>query len=103
MTFRLAAIQAAPVFLDRQASTDKACDLIAKAGEMGATIAAFGETWLPGYPRWVHARIPYHHRRALNGRYLGAAVRIPRAGDRPAVCSSAGGRMRRHHGRRRAR
>jgi nitrilase len=77
MTFRLAAIQAAPVFLDRQASTEKACDLIAKAGEMGATMAAFGETWLPGYPRWVHARIPYLKRRALTARYLGAAVTIP--------------------------
>jgi predicted amidohydrolase len=77
MTFRLAAVQAAPVLLDRQASTDKACDLIAKAGEMGATMAAFGETWLPGYPRWVHARIPYQQRRALTARYLDAAVRIP--------------------------
>lgn len=77
MTFRLAAIQAAPVLLDRQASTDKACGLIAKAGEMGATMAAFGESWLPGYPRWVHARIPYQQRRQLTGRYLGAAVTIP--------------------------
>ena len=77
MTFRLAAIQAAPVFMDKQASTDKACELIAKAGEMGATMCAFGETWLPGYPRWVHARIPYGHRRALTGRYLDAAVVIP--------------------------
>lgn len=90
MTFRLAAIQAAPVFLDRQASTDKACDLIGKAGEMGATIAAFGETWLPGYPRWVHARIPYRQRRALTGRYLGAAVRIPgRETDQLCVAAKA--------------
>jgi nitrilase len=88
MTFRLAAIQAAPVLLDRQASTDKACDLIAKAGEMGATMAAFGETWLPGYPRWVHARIPYHQRRQLNGRYLAAAVTIP-GPETDQLCAAA--------------
>ena len=88
MTFRIAAIQSAPVFLDKQASTDKACELIAKAGEMGATMCAFGETWLPGYPRWVHARIPYHHRRALTGRYLGAAVRIP-GPETAQLCAAA--------------
>jgi predicted amidohydrolase len=88
MTFRLAAIQAAPVLLDRQASTDKACELIAKAGEMGATMAAFGETWLPGYPRWVHARIPYQQRRQLTGRYLGAAVTIP-GPETEQLCAAA--------------
>lgn len=88
MTFRLAAVQAAPVLLDRQASTDKACELIAKAGEMGATMAAFGESWLPGYPRWVHARIPYQQRRALTGRYLGAAVTIP-GPETDQLCAAA--------------
>ena len=44
--FKLAAIQAAPVMFDRDASTEKACRLIGEAGAIGATIAGFGETWL---------------------------------------------------------
>ncbi|MEM9013894.1 MAG: carbon-nitrogen hydrolase family protein [Pseudomonadota bacterium] len=50
---RLAAIQAAPIIFDKAASTQKACELIKSAGEAGATFAAFGESWLPGYPFWV--------------------------------------------------
>ncbi len=52
-TFKMAAIQAAPVLFDKTASTQKACGLIAEAGAKGADIAAFGECWLPGYPFWV--------------------------------------------------
>ena len=47
--FTLAAVQAAPVYMDRDASIDKACTLIDEAGAKGADLAVFGETWVPGY------------------------------------------------------
>lgn len=47
--FTLAAVQAAPVYLDRDASIDKACKLIEEAGAKGSDLAVFGETWVPGY------------------------------------------------------
>jgi len=56
-TFRLAAIQAAPILFDKEASTEKACTLIKKAGKDGVDFAAFGECWLPGYPFWVESGI----------------------------------------------
>jgi len=47
--FTLAAVQAAPVYLDREASVEKACGLIQEAAEQGAALAVFGETWVSGY------------------------------------------------------
>ena len=74
--FKLAAIQAAPIFFDREASTEKACSLIKEAGAMGATIAAFGETWLPGYPFFIYAQTQPLTFKAL-AEYIASAVEIP--------------------------
>jgi nitrilase len=51
--FIVAAAQIAPIFMDRKATVDKACEYIAEAGKSGANIVVFPEALVPGYPDWV--------------------------------------------------
>ena len=73
--FKLAAIQAEPVYFDREASTEKACHLLREAGTQGATLAAFGESWLSGYPFFVWGSATG----SMAAEYLANAVEIPSA------------------------
>jgi len=50
--FRAAAVQTSPVFLNAAATTGKACKLIREAAANGATLVAFPEVFIPGYPYW---------------------------------------------------
>lgn len=51
--FKAAAVQAAPVFLDLDATVGKTVDLIEEASGAGASLVAFPECWIPGHPLWT--------------------------------------------------
>lgn len=48
--FTAAAVQSEPVYLDVDATVDKAVDIIDEAARHGASLVAFPEAYLPGYP-----------------------------------------------------
>ncbi len=54
----VAAVHAAPILHDAEATTEKACDLIAEAGRMGVNYLVFPEVFLPGFPYWLNCYPP---------------------------------------------
>jgi len=77
--FKIAAVQASPIFLDLEATIEKACGLIAQAGKQGAGLVVFPEAFVSGYPVWVW-HIPAGQTNALREVYTGlhaSAVSIP--------------------------
>jgi nitrilase len=51
--FVVGAAQATPIWLNREATVEKACALIAEAGQNGAKLIVFPEAFIPAYPDWV--------------------------------------------------
>ncbi len=49
----VAAIQAAPIYMNLERSLARALELIAEAARRRAQLVVFPESWLPGYPAWL--------------------------------------------------
>jgi len=77
---RIALAQIAPVFLSRDATIEKVVARVKEAADAGAALVAFGETLIPGYPRWLEltdgARFEDPIQKRLHARYLREAVCI---------------------------
>ncbi|NMA17843.1 MAG: carbon-nitrogen hydrolase family protein [Clostridiaceae bacterium] len=51
--YKVAGVQAGPVYMDLKRSVDKACGYIREAAHKGAMLIAFPESFLPGFPQYI--------------------------------------------------
>lgn len=89
-TLWVAAVQAAPVFLDRGATLTKLERLVADAAGQGAELVAFGESFLPGFPIWNGVLRPVDQHPFFE-RLVRAAIAVP-----GPECDRLGDVARRH-------
>ena len=85
-------VQAAPVWLNKAATIEKACGLIAQAGALGAKVIAFPESFIPAFPYGV-----WHHGLHRNNHFFKqlseAAVVLPAGLRAGAVALEAAGEL----------
>ena len=72
----IAAVQAAPVYFDREACLKKVRALTTEAKKNGADMVVFSESFIPGFPTWVHMFAPMDQLN-LYTRFAASAIEIP--------------------------
>lgn len=82
----VAAVHAAPEFLDADASIAKAAEWIGRAAEQGARLVVFPEVFVPGFPYWINLYPPIVQA-GLHARYAAASVDL--AGSQLAPVQAA--------------
>ncbi|WP_237387425.1 carbon-nitrogen hydrolase family protein [Xenorhabdus sp. Sc-CR9] len=74
--FRAAAVQAAPIYLNTEATVDLVCRLIQEAAGNGASLIAFPEVFVSGYPYWNWVMNPVQGSRWFE-KLCKAAIEVP--------------------------
>lgn len=76
----VAAVQMAPIWLDRDRTVAKVIDRLHDAARGGAQLVTFGEALVPGYPFWIErtdgARFESAIQKSLHAHYLDQAVQF---------------------------
>ena len=87
--FKVAAVQIAPVFLNRERTLEKALGYLDEATAAGANLVVFPEVLIPGYPDWVWSVPPRESLMDdLYGELVENAVEIPGDATR-RLCDAA--------------
>ncbi|WP_457140045.1 carbon-nitrogen hydrolase family protein [Modestobacter sp. SYSU DS0511] len=73
---RVAAVQAAPVMFDTEATIDKLEGLVAQAASEGAQLVAFGESFIAGFPLWTSV-LPPVDQHDFQVRMVESAIEVP--------------------------
>lgn len=91
-TLTVAVAQIAPVWLQREATLHKMLAWVERAAREGASLVAFSEGLLPGYPFWIEhtdgARFESALQKRLYAHYCDQAVQID-AGHLAPLCAAA--------------
>ena len=75
---KIAAIHAAPVYLDRDRTLEKIAALTDEAARAGASVVAFGESFLPGFPLWCLVARPIDQHGAF-AEFYASSILVPGA------------------------
>jgi nitrilase len=92
--FKVGAVQASPVFMDREATVEKAAGLVRDAAAAGARLIVFPEAFVPTYPMWLWALKPsaFDQIPALHAELMSQAVDLTKdhLGPLQAAAKEAG-------------
>jgi predicted amidohydrolase len=93
----VAAVQAAPIYMNLERSLARALELIAEAARRRAQLVVFPESWLPGYPAWLDngrdvARWDHQPMKRLYSQLMDNSVVVP-----SPVTDELGEAARRHN------